>query len=100
MTAWLPNAAHPSVADSEIPTTLCYRPRWLADAGANGTRMSRRRARARAYQIRDRRAGSFRITELEAFAQFRGLNNRQPMLFHRRRLPLIYTYSNYAEIHQ
>ena len=62
--------------------------------------MPRRRVRARTYQIRERRAESFRITEFLMFAQLRDLFNSQQMLLHGRRFRLIYTYSNYAEIHQ
>jgi hypothetical protein len=33
VTARLPNAANLLVADSEMSTTVCYQPRWLAGAG-------------------------------------------------------------------
>ena len=99
MTAMLPDATDSLVTSSEKLTTISYSSGWLADAGAT-VRGCRDDGCGHACQISKRRAESFRMTEFWMFAQLRGLLNSQKTLFHGRRFRLIYTYSNYAEIHQ
>jgi hypothetical protein len=84
VTARSPNATDLSVTDSEILTTNSYPSRWPDGAGAAARERRDDGVRARAYQIRGRRAGFFRITELWMFAQLRGLLNGQKTLIYGR----------------
>lgn len=81
VTARLPDATDSPVTNGKVSTTLSHSSRWPADVEATA-RGCRGDGRARAYQIRKRRAGSFRITEFWMFAQLRGLINGQKTLLH------------------
>ena len=100
VTARLPEATGLLLTDSETKATISYSSRWLADAWAtargcrdDGSGHARARSASDVQNLSAlRNSGCLPSSE--------GLSNSQQTLLYGHCFRLIYTYSNYAEIHQ